>query len=62
MADTAVESVSKPTVQTHCPECGHKGKRVSVVTLRALLKPEFVERLGEASETSGDCCSSDTPG
>jgi copper chaperone CopZ len=43
-----------------CPSCGTKGKRVGVVTLRALLKDELVEAVGGNSHSC--CMSDDEPG
>ncbi|GIW98325.1 MAG: hypothetical protein KatS3mg111_1658 [Pirellulaceae bacterium] len=42
-----------PHTTEHCPECGHKGRRVAEVTLAALLQPPWAAEFARASE---DCC------
>lgn len=47
----ATESVSAPALQKdlahQCPQCGQTGRSVAQQTLRHLLKPELIDRLGE---------------
>lgn len=33
---------------TRCPECGESGRPVEAITVKALLRPEALSRLGEA--------------
>jgi len=45
--------------RTQCPSCGKKAKRVSTVTLGALLKSEFASEFGGGDHS---CCSADGNG
>lgn len=44
---------TKTVRRTQCPACGTSGKRVSTVTLGALLKEEFARRF--AADGPSDC-------
>lgn len=52
--------------RTRCPSCGRQSKRVSSVTLRALLKPEFAPQIGRdepaGCDSHGDGCTPITAG
>ncbi len=45
-----------PGKRVQCPSCGQKGKRVSPVTLRALLKDEYARRLADGEHS---CCATE---
>jgi copper ion binding protein len=44
-------------VSTLCPSCGKNAKRVSPVTLRALLRSEFAHQLAANEQSHGEGCS-----
>lgn len=46
--------------RTICPACGHKGRRVSTVTLRSLLKEELARQFAASgNENDAACCATD---
>lgn len=45
--------------RVRCPSCGKQAKRVSPITLRALLKDEFAREFGGGD---GSCCGSNGDG
>jgi copper chaperone CopZ len=53
------QTEAKTTRRVECPSCGKKAKRVSPVTLAALLKAEFAKRFATDSHS---CCHSNGEG
>lgn len=45
---TGAEASLEPT-DSACPSCGHNGRDVEEITLKALLQPEALARLGESA-------------
>lgn len=39
------ELISETSVTEHCPSCKKKGKRVKIITLKAMLKPSVLDSL-----------------
>ena len=58
MTDVASNTDTATAVKTVCPDCGSRAKRVSTVTLRALLKEDVAGQIAGADAHS--CC--DTTG
>lgn len=54
MTDVATKTDTTTAVKTVCPDCGSKAKRVSAVTLRALLKEDVAGQIAGADSHS--CC------
>jgi len=54
MTDVTSKTDMTTAVKTVCPDCGGKAKRVSAVTLRALLKEDVAEQIAGADSHS--CC------
>lgn len=56
MTDFSSTTETTTGARTICPNCGRKAKRVTAVTLRALLKEEFAGQI--AGPDSHSCCDS----
>ena len=54
MTDVATKTDTTTAAKTVCPDCGSKAKRVSAVTLRALLKQDVAGQIAGADSHS--CC------
>ncbi|SOC41733.1 putative iron-sulfur cluster-binding metallochaperone [Ureibacillus acetophenoni] len=44
------EMVSETSVSEYCPSCKKKGKKVKIITLKAILKPSVLDSLNPNSE------------
>ena len=53
MTDVATKTDMNTAVKTVCPSCSNKAKRVSAVTLRALLKEDVAGQVAGADSQSG---------
>lgn len=63
MTDAATNTDMNTAVKTVCPHCGSKAKRVSAVTLRALLKQDVAGQIaGADSHSCGETTGSDAAG
>lgn len=63
MTDFASTTETSTGARTICPNCGRKAKRVTAVTLRALLKEEFSGQFaGSDSHSCGDSIDPETAG
>ncbi|MCA9145470.1 MAG: cation transporter [Planctomycetaceae bacterium] len=54
-----MDTQTNTKIRVTCPSCNRKAKRVSPVTLRALLKHEFARGFGDGDDS---CCSSNGSG